>query len=197
MSGRHSTNKYRGLARGKILRTARQLLGLNGSSPLLLVAQLTAAKLSLPVPISKRDRYKLLASFVSTAPYSDPPKPSQPRTLRSPFTGDVTSNDFLMSYDWTTLRMRVIKARGARCECCGATPKDGVRINVDHIKPRRYFPALALEESNLQVLCELCNKGKGNWDQTDWRQQPDQHVSIAQDGTPHLLRPRLVKPKTA
>ena len=29
--------------------------------------------------------------------------------------------------------------------------------------------ALALVTSNLQILCSLCNKGKSNWDQTDWR----------------------------
>jgi len=81
------------------------------------------------------------------------------------------SDKFLASFEWRQLRMRVLKARGARCECCGATPADGVTvINVDHIKPRRDYPGLALNESNLQVLCHVCNHGKGNWDQTDWRQ---------------------------
>lgn len=78
--------------------------------------------------------------------------------------------DFLQSFEWRQLRMRVLKARGARCECCGASPTDGVTvINVDHIKPRCDFPELALSESNLQVLCAPCNHGKGNWDHTDWR----------------------------
>ncbi len=65
--------------------------------------------------------------------------------------------------------MEALKRHGARCQCCGATPADGVRMHVDHIKPRRLFPQLALEVENLQVLCELCNHGKGNWDTTDWR----------------------------
>lgn len=84
---------------------------------------------------------------------------------------DVCSDAFLESYEWRRLRMVVLKKRGARCECCGASPKDdkSVRINVDHIKPRRLFPELALVEENLQVLCNVCNHGKGNWDQTDWR----------------------------
>jgi 5-methylcytosine-specific restriction endonuclease McrA len=64
--------------------------------------------------------------------------------------------------------MRVLLRRGALCECCGARPPD-VRINVDHIKPRRTHPELALDEANLQVLCEDCNHGKGSWDTTDWR----------------------------
>ena len=81
----------------------------------------------------------------------------------------VTSDAFLQSYEWRKLRMVVLKKRGARCECCGATPQDGIRINVDHVKPRKKFPELALTESNLQVLCHDCNHGKGNWDETDWR----------------------------
>lgn len=79
---------------------------------------------------------------------------------------------FLFSYEWRRLRMVVLKERGARCECCGSTPADGVRIHVDHIKPRKLFPELALVKSNLQVLCEDCNHGKGNWDTTDWRRVP-------------------------
>jgi 5-methylcytosine-specific restriction endonuclease McrA len=66
-------------------------------------------------------------------------------------------------------RMEALKQHGARCQCCGASPADGVRLNVDHIKPRRLFPELALVLKNLQVLCAECNHGKGNWDQTDWR----------------------------
>ena len=82
----------------------------------------------------------------------------------------AASDAFLASYEWRVLRMQVLKEEGARCVCCGATPADGVRVHVDHIKPRRRFPHLALERSNLQVLCEVCNHGKGNWDQTDWRE---------------------------
>jgi 5-methylcytosine-specific restriction endonuclease McrA len=91
---------------------------------------------------------------------------------------DVRSDAFLESYEWRRLRMVVIKKRGARCECCGASPRDdkSVRINVDHVKPRRLFPELALVEENLQVLCNVCNHGKGNWDQTDWR-DPEAPVS--------------------
>ena len=54
--------------------------------------------------------------------------------------------------------------------CCGATPDDGVTvICVDHIKPRHTHPALALDPANLQVLCGVCNQGKGAWDTTDFR----------------------------
>ena len=82
---------------------------------------------------------------------------------------DVKSDAFLSTYAWRRLRMRVLKRDGAKCACCGATPATGAVMNVDHIKPRRLFPDLALDENNLQVLCDACNHGKGNWDQTDWR----------------------------
>jgi len=84
---------------------------------------------------------------------------------------DANSDSFLSSYEWRSVRMQALKRDGARCCCCGASPKDGVVMHVDHIKPRRKFPHLALDLDNLQVLCEVCNHGKGNWDQTDWREE--------------------------
>lgn len=81
----------------------------------------------------------------------------------------VSSDEFLYSYEWRKLRMQALKKYGPRCQCCGATPATGAVMNVDHIKPRKLFPALALDINNLQILCHDCNHGKGNWDQTDWR----------------------------
>ena len=77
---------------------------------------------------------------------------------------------FLASYEWRRVRMQVLKRDGAKCACCGATPADDKVMNVDHIKPRKHHPELALDLNNLQVLCDVCNHGKGNWDQTDWRE---------------------------
>jgi 5-methylcytosine-specific restriction endonuclease McrA len=75
--------------------------------------------------------------------------------------------------------MEALKKYGARCQCCGATAADGVRINVDHIKPRKLFPHLALSLDNCQILCQPCNHGKGNWDMTDWRDaEPTQEVQL-------------------
>ena len=82
-----------------------------------------------------------------------------------------TTRDFLESYAWRKLRMRVLLQHGPRCMCCGATPQDGAVMNVDHIKPRLTHPELALDFDNLQILCNLCNHGKGNWDTTDWREK--------------------------
>jgi len=82
---------------------------------------------------------------------------------------DPRSDAFLSSFEWRATRMMALKEFGNTCQCCGASPKTGAVIHVDHIKPRKLFPELALSVSNLQILCGDCNHGKGNWDQTDWR----------------------------
>jgi 5-methylcytosine-specific restriction endonuclease McrA len=82
---------------------------------------------------------------------------------------DVASTEFLSTFEWRKLRMQALKKYGPRCMCCGATPSTGAVMNVDHIKPRKNWPSLALDIENLQILCDVCNHGKGNWDSTDWR----------------------------
>lgn len=54
-----------------------------------------------------------------------------------------------------------------------------VRIVVDHIKPISKHWHLRLDPDNLQVLCNDCNKGKGAWDETDYRPQSRQEAMIA------------------
>lgn len=81
----------------------------------------------------------------------------------------LKGNGFYLSQEWRILRYSVLVERGARCEACGASAKDGKRINIDHIKPVLKYPHLALEKKNLQVLCSMCNRGKGSWDETDFR----------------------------
>lgn len=56
----------------------------------------------------------------------------------------------------TKLRYAVLQRDNYRCVVCGATAKDGVRIEVDHIDD----DATNNEEYNLQTLCNLCNQGK-------------------------------------
>ena len=89
------------------------------------------------------------------------------------------SEKFLSSPEWRRLRYDVLKERGARCECCGATPSTGAVMNVDHIKPRKTHPHLSLQKFNLQVLCGDCNAGKGNRDSTDWRKNVSDDVSLS------------------
>ena len=97
--------------------------------------------------------------------------------LNNSFTEEfINSNDFLKTTQWAKLRMKVLVKSKGSCDCCGATAQDGVKICVDHIKPRKFFPELALTESNLQVLCDLCNHGKGNNYSTNWAERifPDE-----------------------
>jgi len=99
---------------------------------------------------------------------------NKPKKAKGTWKIDPNGPAFLESYEWRSLRMKVLIKYGSRCQCCGATPQDGLRMHVDHIKPRRKHPELALSIDNLQVLCEVCNHGKGSWDETDWRDLPAQ-----------------------
>ena len=81
---------------------------------------------------------------------------------------------FYSSWEWRTLRYEVLKEQGRVCSCCGARHGDTneggqpVKIVVDHIRPLSKYWDLRLTRSNLAVLCDSCNMGKGNWDETDW-----------------------------
>jgi len=95
--------------------------------------------------------------------------PSKKQTKPKLVSTFESSSSFLQTYEWRRVRMLALKQHGARCQCCGISPAEGAVINVDHIKPRKLFPELALDVNNLQILCHDCNHGKGNWDMTDWR----------------------------
>lgn len=106
----------------------------------------------------------------------------------------AAKDEFYNSWEWRTTRMEVLKEHGRACQCCGAEPGmktaagDPVRICVDHIKPLSLFWHLRLEKSNLQVLCDECNQGKGNWDQTDFRPSaPDEWVTEESEVDPAIL----------
>lgn len=65
-----------------------------------------------------------------------------------------------------SVRYEVLKRAKGRCALCGAsiavTP-----IDVDHIVPRTKGGGNDI--SNLQALCDRCNRSKGNRDRTDFR----------------------------
>jgi hypothetical protein len=121
------------------------------------------------VSLSKDDR----KSAQSEGRKAGIPKLKKPHFERFP--SKAEKSEFYKSWDWTTLRKEVINEFGPRCQCCGSTPKDktvsdeNVRIVVDHVKPLHYYWSMRLERSNLQVLCQECNMGKGAWDETDHR----------------------------
>ena len=92
---------------------------------------------------------------------STPTKPPQKDKLK----------EFYDSDEWKHSRARyqALKKADGRCQCCGASRKDGVRLVVDHIKPVRKHWEQRLDPNNMQVLCDECNRGKASWDETDWR----------------------------
>lgn len=75
-------------------------------------------------------------------------------------------NGFYESRQWQELRYKAIRTWGRKCMLCGA---ENCELHVDHIKPRSKFPDLSLSFDNLQILCRVCNFGKSNKDETDWR----------------------------
>lgn len=83
--------------------------------------------------------------------------------------------DFFNSNTWQRLRFEVLADSQGRCVLCGRSYREhGVALEVDHIKPKSRFPSLALDKTNLQVMCFDCNRGKGNRDTTDWRADNDE-----------------------
>jgi len=79
------------------------------------------------------------------------------------------SPKFLQSPEWKALRLEAINKYGASCLRCGRKDGPGYPINIDHVKPRKFYPQLALDIENLQPLCNPCNKSKGNYKATDYR----------------------------
>jgi hypothetical protein len=104
---------------------------------------------------------RIKISEMAPKPRYLPGKPSASTLER-----DIKS--FYESWDWKRLSFDVKQERGRKCECCGAKAPD-VRIITDHIKPIRHHWHLRLERSNLQILCDDCNMGKGSRDETDFR----------------------------
>lgn len=85
---------------------------------------------------------------------------------KRPSKTSIANAQFYTSWQWSKLRFEILKKYGPRCMLCGET--EG-KIVVDHIKPRSKYPELELDPDNMQVLCDTCNRGKGNKDETDFR----------------------------
>lgn len=67
-----------------------------------------------------------------------------------------TGRQFYRSKAWRRLRAQFIEQTEQVCVRCGSTTD----LVVDHIQPRSRNPRLALEISNLQMLCRFCNSTK-------------------------------------
>ncbi|MBU1209314.1 MAG: HNH endonuclease [Proteobacteria bacterium] len=69
---------------------------------------------------------------------------------------------FYSSPEWKKLRDDVITKQGTRCAQCGRQIRRKTDVTVDHILPRSKHPELALEKTNLRVLCRSCNSAKSD-----------------------------------
>lgn len=59
-----------------------------------------------------------------------------------------------------SIRYDVLRRDNYRCQICGATQFDGVKLHVDHIIP--ISKGGKTEMNNLRTLCDRCNLGKSN-----------------------------------
>lgn len=57
-----------------------------------------------------------------------------------------------------SLRYDIMKRDGFRCQICGASAADGVKLHIDHIIP--VSKGGKTDPSNLRTLCSRCNIGK-------------------------------------
>ena len=57
-----------------------------------------------------------------------------------------------------TTRQNVLMRDNYTCQICGATVKDGAKLEIDHIIPSS--KGGTNDENNLQVLCQQCNREK-------------------------------------
>jgi 5-methylcytosine-specific restriction endonuclease McrA len=155
------------------------------------------------VPISETVTYEQILANAAKYGRPTPPKPRRvkAKTFSKPTAG--TKEEFYKSWDWRTLRLEAIKEHGRACQCCGNAPGmkyasgEPVRICVDHIKPISKYWNLRLERTNLQILCDECNMGKGNWDETDFRpySAPDEWL-LEGEGVSEAILAQLTDPTT-
>ena len=90
----------------------------------------------------------------------------------------IASPAFLQTPEWRRIRYDALRENDGRCELCGRNKHQlppGEYLTVDHIQGRKARPDLALEITNLAVLCTADNAGKGNRYADDWRHPSHPH----------------------
>lgn len=133
------------------------------------------------VASGKHKNERIFSAAMSIAP--DFKRPPKIKTIASnPDYGSYQkkAHIFYKSSEWRRLRYDVLLANDGRCELCGSGKVDGIVLNVDHIKSLRDYWHRRLDIQNLQVLCNICNHGKGNRDDTDWR-EPSLRVLMGEE----------------
>ena len=80
-------------------------------------------------------------------------KIKEQRTIRS---GQIEYERSLMT---PSMRYNILQRDNFKCQICGSTAQDGVKLHIDHIKP--ISKGGRTTPDNLRVLCDRCNLGKG------------------------------------
>ena len=126
-----------------------------------------AASMGISTALGWRDLRKLIVEKATGKPAArNRNRPDNVISIYRPSEEEIRL--FYDSWDWKHLSYDIKLKRGRRCECCGAKAPE-VRIVTDHIKPLRFYWHLRLDPTNLQVLCDDCNRGKASRDITDFR----------------------------
>lgn len=142
------------------------------------LARMVSEKYSIPFASTQNSIFRAAIILVDRGvPIPEKPKGDfvysgkRERSIRhigAPHPDYVRQDGFYKTRQWRELRLLALDTCRC-CQACGARPPD-VQLHVDHVIPRYKAPHLSLELSNLQVLCEDCNIGKGAWSQADFRQ---------------------------
>lgn len=69
----------------------------------------------------------------------------------------MPNEPFYKTKAWRKLRLNTLYRDKFTCTQCGASVAGKGRSRVDHIKPRRSHPELALEPTNVRTLCINCD----------------------------------------
>lgn len=165
-------NKYTKNYRETVTKALKHLGHPYGNPPTKLVIEMLRPFVVGKLPRAKSDQREALLcaalSVLSTPQKAEITKPSnKKKTVKS----NLVGKEFYKSWVWKEARFAALKRFGRSCLCCGWTPSAGGdnHLVVDHIKPIRTHPHLALDPNNHQVLCNDCNMGKSFRHTDDFR----------------------------
>jgi len=172
--------KQKKLAENRSIKTFwdRKLRGdrLTGWIPLNPMMDEVFSHFSVAPPHTKEDRRSLAASLTAGKAGQARQGTIQRREKQKEYASlKARKDEFFKTWEWSSLRYKIIKKYGAACMLCGAVAGDKlpnglkVSIHVDHIKPISKYWDERLNPDNLQVLCEVCNRGKSNLYEDDFR----------------------------
>ena len=71
---------------------------------------------------------------------------------------------FYQSRAWYRIRTKVLIRDKYTCVNCGVSVRGKGMARVDHIRPRKYYPELALHIRNLRLICVLCDNARHSRD---------------------------------